>query len=190
MSAPLITTPWPAIILGVLAIAADQLTTLYEVYLYHTVMSGLLEYVDRYRLTPQVQAALTQHRWISGRMIVTWGLLALGIGAVWWICIQQIDRPDVFVLLMGGLVLAPTADTLRQYQQIMVFREVQRRGGLQGHATFTRQLSFMQAVYGLYSFVILYLLLFVFTGSWFVLGGALATFVNSRRLRDWVVIKT
>ena len=48
----------------------------------------------------------------------------------------------------------------------------------------------MQAVYGLYSFVILYLLLFVFTGSWFVLGGALATFVNSRRLRDWVVIKT
>jgi len=186
----LIATPWLAIGLGVIAVAVDHLTALYEAYLYHTVMKGSIDYVERYRLTPEVQTALTQRRWFGPRLLVICVVLALAIGAAWWVCVQQLARPDVFVLLMGGLVLAPTADTLRQYQQIMVFREVRRRGGLQGRVTVARQLSFMQTVYSLYSYVIVYLVLFVFTGSWFVLGGALATFVNSRRLRDWVVIKT
>lgn len=39
----------------------------------------------------------------------------------------------------------------------------------------TWSMSLVQAIYDLYGFMILYLLLFVVTGSWFVLDGVLAT---------------
>ena len=176
-------------VLGVIVFAAEHYTAIYEAHLYHTAVKDFIVYDGLYRLTPEYQAVLTRRRWISGRWLATWGVLAAGVYVAWWGLTQQLDRPDVFLLLMGGLLLNELAEISRQYRQIMFFREVRRRGGLHGHISLTRQLGVMRHVFDLYAFVMLYLVLFLLTGSWFLLGGAVACFVSSRRLRDWAVIK-
>jgi hypothetical protein len=185
----LLGNPWMAIGLNVLAFVADHYTAIYEAHLYHAGVKMLLIYEGLYKLTPEYQAAITRRRIVSGRLLAILLMLAAGIYAAWWVLTQQLGRPDVFLLLVGGLLLARVAEVSRQYRQIMFFREIRQRGGLQGRLLLTRQLSLMNTVFDLYAFVMLYLLLFLLTGSWFLLGGALVCFVNSRQLRGWIALK-
>jgi hypothetical protein len=185
----LLGNPWVAIVLGVLAYAADHYTAIYEAHLYHAGVKTWLIYDGLYKLTPEYQAVITRQRIVSGRLLAILLMLAVGIYAAWWVLTQQLGRPDVFLLLMGGLILARVAEVSRQYRQIMFFREIRQRGGVQGRLILTRQLGLMRTVFDLYAFVMLYFLLFLLTGSWFLLGGALVCFVNSRQLRGWIAIK-
>ncbi len=185
----LLNSPWLAIVLGVIVFAADHYLAIYEAHLYHSGVKDFVVYDGLYHLTPEYQGVLTRRRLISGRWLATVGVLAVGVYAAWWGLTQQSDRSDVFLLLLGGLLLSELAEISREYRQIMFFREVRRRGGLQGRILLTRQLGVMRHVFDLYAFVMLYLLLFLLTGSWFLLGGTFACFVSSRRLRDWAVIK-
>ena len=185
----LLQSPWVAVVVAALAFAAEQYATIYESHLYHLSVEASLTYEGLYRLSPQQQAILARQRLISGRLLAILAVLIVGVYSAWWALTQQIDRPDVFLLLMGGLVLSELAELSWSYRQIMFFREVRRRGGLQGQIKLTRQLSVMSRVFDQYAFVMLYLVLFLLTGSWMLLGGAVACFVSSRRLRDWAVIK-
>lgn len=176
-------------VFGVGVFALEHYMAVFEAYLYQSGLKDYVVYDGLYRLTPEYQAVIARRRVISGRLLAILSVLAAGIYVAWWGLTQQLDRPDVFLLLMGGLLLNELAEISRQYRQIMFFREVRRRGGLQGRSQLTRQLGVMRHVFDLYAFVMLYLVLFMLTGSWFLLGGAVACFVSSRRLRDWAVIK-
>jgi len=181
--------PVVVIILAVLALALDYYTTRYETKFYHSAMKDHVVYEGLYRINPDVAAVPSRRRWMSGRFALTLAVLAIGVGAMWWLLVRQAGRPDVFLILVGGLVLTPLTDALTQYRHIMTFREVRRRGGLSGRVIYTRRAALMQRVYEQYAFVMLYGLLFILIGSWFFLGGAAACFVNSRRLRDWTIVK-
>ncbi len=185
----LLDSPWLSMVLGVSVFALEHYMAVFEAYLYQSGLKDYVVYDGLYRLTPEYQAVIARRRVISGRLLAILSVLAAGIYVAWWGLTQQLDRPDVFLLLVGGLLLNELAEISRQYRQIMFFREVRRRGGLQGRSQLTRQLGVMRHVFDLYAFVMLYLVLFMLTGSWFLLGGAVACFVSSRRLRDWAVIK-
>ncbi len=174
----LLNQPVTAAVLAVALLLLDHYTALHEARLYHAGLKDFVVYEGLYRFA------------MSGwRFALALAVLVVGVGAAWWLLIRQAARPDVFLILMGGLLLTPLADVLMQYRNIMFFREVQRRGGLSGRVIYTRRAALMQRVYEQYTFVILYALLFVLAGSWFFLGGAAACFVNSRRLRDWTIVK-
>jgi len=185
----LLAQPAVAAALAVAALALDYYTAVYEAWLYHASAKDFVVYEGLYRLNADVEAIFVRRRLITGRWAVTLVVLALGVVAVWWLLLRQADRADVFLILMGGLTLTPLSDALTQYRRIMFFREVRRRGGLSGRVVYTRRAALMQRVYEQYGFVMLYGLLFLLAGSWFFLGGAAACFVNSRRLRDWTIIK-
>jgi hypothetical protein len=185
----LLNSPWIAIGLAVLVFAANHYTAWYEAYLYQTSLKGFVEYQGAYKLTPELEALIARRRIISGRF-AAWVAVLIGCTlAVWWLCLRQYDRPDVFLFLMGGFVLDEGAEVIRQYRAIMIMREARRRGGLQGKVSYTRQLTYMQTVYDRYGLVLLYFFLFLVTGSWFLFGGAVACLATSRHFRDWVVIK-
>lgn len=185
----LLTQPAAAAALAVAALALDYYTTVYEAWLYQAGAKDFVVYEGLYRLNTDVEAIFVRRRLIPMRWAVTLLVLALGVAAVWWLLIRQSDRADVFLILMGGLILTPLSDALTQYRRIMFFREVRRRGGLSGRVIYTRRAALMQRVYEQYGFVLLYGLLFLLAGSWFFFGGAVACFVNSRRLRDWTIVK-
>ena len=152
-------------------------------------MKGYLEYQDLYQLTPKFDAVITRRRIISGRFAASVGVLMVCILVVWCLCLQQSDHSEVFLFLIGAFVLDEAAEIIRQYRQIMIFREVRQTGGLTGKLSYTRRLTLMQTVYDRYGFVLLYAFLFLVTSSWFILGGVFTCFAKSRHFRDWVSVK-
>jgi uncharacterized membrane protein (UPF0182 family) len=185
----LVNNPGLAVVLGVSIFVIEHYLSIYEVYLYHAGAKDFVVYNGVYRLTSEAEAVVQRRRIIGVKFAVTLAILVAGILAAWWISVQQFERPDVFLILMGGLVLVQAAEIIREYRQIMFFREARQHGGLTGRVEYSRRLVLMQWVFDMYGFVILYAVLFLISSSWFILGGALACFVNSRRLRDWTVIK-
>ena len=65
----LLGNPWVAIVLGVLAYAADHYTAIYEAHLYHAGVKTWLIYDGLYKLTPEYQAVITRQRIVSGRLL-------------------------------------------------------------------------------------------------------------------------
>ncbi len=128
----LLGNPWLAVALGVLVFAVDYYTAIYQTYFYQAGMQAFVEYQDLYKLTAEVDGVVTRRRSISGRLAAIVSVLAASILGLWWLCLRQFDRPDVFLFLIGGFVLDEAAEIIRQYRQIMVFREVQKQGGLTG----------------------------------------------------------
>jgi hypothetical protein len=185
----LLSSPWLAMALGAIILATDYYTSIYQTHFYQAGVRGYLEYQDLYKLTLEIDAVIARRRIISGRFAASVGVLVACIVTVWWLCLQQSNRPEVFLFLIGGFVLDEAAEIIRQYRHIMVWREVLKRGGLDGKLSYTRRLTYMQTVYDRYGFVLLYAFLFLVTGSWFIFGGAFACFATSRHFRDWVVVK-
>jgi hypothetical protein len=185
----LLTSPWLAMALGAIVFALDYYTSIYQTYFYQAGVKGYLDYEGLYKLTPEVEGVINRRRIISVRFAASVGVLMACTLAVWWLCLIQSNRPEVFLFLIGGFVLDEAAEIIRQYRHIMVWREARKTGGLEGKLSYTRRLAHMQTVYDRYGFVLLYVLLFLVTGSWFVLGGAFACFATSRHFRDWVVVK-
>jgi hypothetical protein len=110
---------------------------------------------------------------------------------VGWIgLMRQLNRPDIFLFMLGGLVLYLLADGLIEFRRVMLFRSAQRGEGIRGQVIFSKRQVWMQNILELYGFVILYLLIFLMGGGWFFLGGAVTCFISSRRQRDWVLVKT
>lgn len=124
-------------------------------------------------------------RIVGGLLVV-----AAAILIAWEISVRQYDRPDIFSFLMGGLLLLEAAVALQRFRHIVLFRYARRAEGIRGKIEYSRRLALSLSFFDLYGFVALYVFIFLVSSSWFFLGGALTCFVASRRLRDWVMIRT
>jgi hypothetical protein len=102
------------------------------------------------------------------------GLLCLVIFAGRIVLVRQLDRPEIFIFMLGG----------------MFFRSAQQGEGIRRQVVCAQRQVWMQVVLDLYGFVVLYLLIFLKVGRLFFLGGAVTCFISSRRQRDWVLVKT
>jgi hypothetical protein len=181
---------WLAIILGVGAYAAEYLLAGHEAYLYHTGAKNFIVLAGRYEQTTAIQQLELKRRIASLKFVVPVVILAVAIFVVWQICIPQYNRPDLFAFLLGGLVLLEASGIMQRARNVVLFRHARDAEGLQGKIEYSKRLVFTLYYTEQYAFTVLCGLLFLLTGSWFFLGGALTTFVSSRRLRDWTVMRT
>ena len=186
----IISNPWSALIVGVLAYGVGYYLGLYEAYLYHIGAKSYLVLEGDYELTPALQAAIFKRRWVNGRFLAVVFFLTVGILAMWQITIRQYNRPDVLTFLMGGLVLYEAAAGIQHLRNIVLFYYAPKSANLQGKITYSKRLVHTLSFYEMYGFVALYLIMFLVSATWFYLGGALTCFVAGRRHRDWAMIRT
>lgn len=165
-----------------------------EAYLYHHGVKRKLNFQDRYQIPKEVLDAGSAQAWVRWRVKnwTFWGallVLAIGIPSVWQVTLNY-NRTDVFLILVGGLILAEFAELVGNLRNILWFRRIRETGAVKGQAEFSKKAT-LSLVYGdQYSFAALYFFLFLVTSSWFLLGGALTCAISGRRGRDWVVVKT
>ena len=114
--------------------------------------------------------------------------MVIAVFAVWVICYQQINRPDLFTFLMGGLVLLEAAAGMRHFRNVIFFHYARQPGTVTGEIEYSRRLVHTQYFFELYGFAALYMLMFLVSGGWFFLGGAVACFVSAQRRRDWTAV--
>jgi hypothetical protein len=180
---------WFTILIGGMFFVTDAFLTYEASFLYYTGAKDHLTYAGIYD-PPAVYSKPPQQRLFTYIFLLKVGFLCLMIFAGWIVLVRQLNRPEIFIFMLGGLYLYLLADGLIEFRRVMLFRSAQRGEGIQGQVFFAQRQVWMQIVLDLYGFVVLYLLIFLMVGGWFFLGGAVTCFISSRRQRDWVLVKT
>jgi hypothetical protein len=181
---------WLALLLGFLFWTGDYYLAQYGRHLYHTGVKERLVFEGLYDPPPEL-TKLGRMSWMpSVRFLGGIPFLLLGIYAVWKIMVLEVQHEEVFAFLIGGLILYRLATGIHRIRNIALFRLLREPDNLEGQGTFSARLGFSLTYIDLYAFTVLYLLLALLEGSWFLFGGALTCLISSRKQRDWVLTRT
>ncbi len=110
-------------------------------------------------------------------------VLCAAIAAVWWVTVgpSAVVPPEIYPFLIGALFLTEVADAFRHYRNAVLFKNLSQAGALQGRITFSSRLALAVDYTQLFAFAVLYLVGFLFTGSWLFAGGAVACLLTANQ---------
>jgi hypothetical protein len=180
---------WFAVLLGGMLFVVNAFLTYTASFLYHAGAKDHLEYEGVYDPS-EVHSKPPQQRLLSPIFLLKLGLLCLMILVGGLVLVRQLDRPEIFIFMLGGFYLFLLADGLIEFRRVMLFRSALHGDGIRGQVVFSKRQVWMEGVLDLYGFVVLYLFVFLLGGGWFFLGGAVTCFISSRRQRDWALVKS
>ena len=126
---------------------------------------------------------------MSRRFAAMLGLATAATLIAWQATVRQGGSADLYLAIVGGLLLAEIGDGLDHLRTITLFRQA-LNGTLDGQIEYSRRALFTVRYVDLYGLAGLFTLLFLVAGSWFCAGGALACVVSAQRARDWVIVRT
>jgi hypothetical protein len=177
-----LSSPWIAVVLNVLAYVAHYYLAIYEAKLYHTAANRVVTYEGLYEISPGVQQP------IGWRLI--WVTLTLGTftAIMWWVALQQLERPDVLTFLMGGWLLLLGMLIIRHLRQISLFRYWRSTGGGKGTLRISERLIIVTSSTEYQVYAAFFLFLVLVTGNLFFLGGAFTCFAVGRHRRDGGIV--
>ncbi len=186
----LIDQVWIAITLSLVIHVIDHYLALYEAYLYHNHANTYMVFDGIYDGYEKLTEPGNRKWAPSVSFITVLVVVSLGIYVGWYTLVKQYSRPDVYSLVLGGLILFRVARSLIHFRTISLFRFTQAPGEIKGKIEYSKRLTSTLSYVDFYGFTILYLLLFIIQGGWFLVGGILTCFIAARRHRDWVMVKT
>jgi len=174
---------WPGLTVWVLLYISDYALTITCARLYRTGVNEKLAFEGSFELNPIFQKDIDSLRRFSPRFLVflfvTSGLLAL----VWFL--SEETTPELYVFLSGAMILLELTVHTRHLRNLLMFRAILKSECVRGRIEYSRPFILRVSSDELFIFSALYALLFVFTQSWFVLGGAATCFstaIKHRRL--------
>jgi len=80
--------------------------------------------------------------------------------------------PPMYSFLLGGLILVELAIHMRHFRNLVLFRAIVGSDAVRGRIEYPRRLMLRMSSLESLAFSGLFAVVFLFTGSWFVLGGA------------------
>jgi hypothetical protein len=178
---------WLAAAVCVLVYLLDYLLSHQETRLYREIQGRYLTIEEVYNESPTFDVKTGRPRLVNFRISAILVVMATGVYLVWLVS-QRVQQPLVFSVLVGGLILMKLASMARRWRSISLYHGLQKEGGVSEHCEVSRRLYFTVMYNDLYNFTVLYFIVFVLTGSWFFIGGALTCLVAGRRWRDYTVI--
>ena len=158
---------WLAIGLWPILYLMDYVLTLKAARMYHAGASKHFAFAGGYELNPFFKEDIAGLRRFSPRF---WFLL-LSVGSLLLI-IHSMNFPEAFALVWGMLVCIQITIHLRHIRNLTVFHYARDSKGMNGRIEYQHWLSLRLSSIELFSFSILFLSLFLFSGSLFMLGGA------------------
>lgn len=186
----LIDQVWIPIILCAVLYLGDYYLGLYEAYLYHNHAKTYVVFDERYEGYEKVTEP-GNRMWVpSTSFFIILVVVSLGIYAAWYALVEQFARPELFLLVLGGLILFRVASALIHFRTVSLYRFTLQPGEIKGKVVYSKHMTATLQYLDFYGFTFLYLLLLFIQGGWFLLGGILTCFIAARRHRDWVMVKT
>jgi hypothetical protein len=177
----LIDNIWLAVILWCVIYTSDYYLTIYSARLYHASAKDYMVFEGSFELTPAFQDDVDRLRYISPRFLKALLVSCAGIVIVWWLSVQFVNLPALYSFLIGALVLREAAIHARHARNITSFKHAKGGYGIKGKVEYSRPYILKASAVDLFSFAALFLFLFLVSGSWFCLGGAMACGVTGRQ---------
>jgi hypothetical protein len=174
---------WPSLTVWVLLYISDYTLTLTCARLYRAGVCEKLVFEGSFELNPIFQKDINSLRRFSPRFLallfITSGMLA----TIWFLSAQSV--PELYLFASGSMILLELTVHTRHLRNLFMFRAMLKSDYVRGRIEYSRPFILQVSANELFVFSAMFLLLFVFTQSWFVLGGAatcLSTALKHRRL--------
>src|SRR5215472_3835414 len=137
-----------------------------------------------YDITPLFQKDVDSLRAVSPRFVF---MLLLALSMLWflWILNENSPAPELYQFMLGALIGVQLAVHIRHLRNLVLFRAINHSDWVRGRIEYGRMGMLRASSWECFAFFCFFLILFAFTRSWFVLGGAIgcfALFVKHRRL--------
>ena len=177
---------WPGMVVWSLLYISDYALTIACARLYRAQQTILVE--GSYELTPFYQRDIDSLRVVSPRFVFIL-LLTLGMLGFLWILNEQSPAPGLWQFMLGYLIIIQLAVHMRHLRNLFLFRSINNTNLVHGRIEYARTLLLRMSSWECFAFSGLFLILFAFTRSWFILGGVTGCFllgVNHRRLASKV----
>jgi hypothetical protein len=173
---------WPGMVLWGLLYISDYALTITCARLYKRQETIVFE--GSYEITPFFQRDINSLRVLSPRFVFIL-LLTLGLLGFLWILNESSPAPELWQFALGALIGVQLAIHMRHLRNLFLFRSINNTDLIRGRIEYSRPVVLRASSWECFAFSGFYLMLFAFTGSWFILGGVTTCFslgVKHRRL--------
>ena len=171
----LVASCWISLVVVSILYVLDYSLTIIGAKMYDSfVKNKVITFENSYELNPDLQGDISVFRRISPRFIV---LLSLLLIVIWLARIYLSAK--VYSFLIGGIILFQLVLHIRHIKNIVVFKCVKVSRGISGHIKYSMWFSYLSAFVDFISFGILFLVIFLISSDYFVLGGVITCLLQS-----------
>ncbi len=164
--------PWPGMVIWSVLYISDYSLTLACARLYRRGVGERIVFEGSLEITPYFQSDIDSLKVVSPRflaaMLLTWAYVV----AVWFLAAQS--QPHLYEFVLGALISSQLAVHIRHFRNLFLFRAIAGSDAVQGQIRYPRPLVLRMSSVELLAFSVSFGVLFAFTSSWFLLGGAIA----------------
>ena len=164
---------WPGMVLWGLLYISDYALTITCARLYGRQETIVFE--GSYEITPFFQRDINSLRAVSPRFVFIL-LLTLGSLGLLWILNESSPAPELWQFALGALIGVQLAVHMRHFHNLVLFRSINNTDLIRGRIEYSRPVALRASSWECFAFSGFYLMLFAFTGSWFILGGVATCF--------------
>lgn len=163
-------TAWPGLVIWIALYVSDYAFTITCARMYRA--QDKIIYEGSFELTPYYQRDIDSLRLVSPRFIVTLFLSSAFLLFIWWMFVPSGYWPDYYFFILGAAVLLELVVHVRHLRNYFLFSRCVVGDGMSGSIIYHRDVMLKLSASDLAVFAAFLGLLFLFTNSWFVLGGA------------------
>jgi hypothetical protein len=174
---------WPSLTVWVLLYISDYTLTLTCARLYRAGVCEKLVFEGSFELNPIFQKDINSLRRFSPRFLALLFITSGMLVTIWFLSAQSV--PELYLFASGSMILLELTVHTRHLRNLFMFRAMLKSECVRGRIEYSCTFILRMSAHELFVFSAMFLLLFVFTQSWFVLGGALtclSTALKHRRL--------
>jgi hypothetical protein len=177
--------PWLGLLMWTVLYTSDFLFTMTCARLYQQGAREFVVFEGSYEITPYYQNDVDRLRTFSPRFFAALAATCAIQALIWFLTMRGLIVPDLYFFALGAMVLVELTIHIRHVRNLFLFRALLGGHGIKGRIEYPRPIMLRLSAMEIAAFSILYAILFVITGSWFLLGGAFACLslaINHRRL--------
>lgn len=161
---------WPGLLVWIVLYVSDYALTITAARLYRKGVNEKIVFEGSYEITPYFQKDIDSLRLISPRFLVALLWIA-GLLTFSWLFFAR-SQPELYEFMLGLMILVQLSIHTRHLRNLFLFRAITKTNGITGRIEYSRALMLRMSSTESLIFSGMFLILFAFTQSWFILGGA------------------
>jgi hypothetical protein len=172
-----LSSPWPGVVLWCILYVSDFVLTVTCARLYKRSVAEKIVFEGSFELNPFFQSDVDSLSFVSPRFLATLVLNAVLLVIIW--ALEYDSLPDFYAFVLGAFICLQLAVHVRHLRNLFLFRALRNTEVVRGRIEYTRPLILRLSSIEFLAFSGLYGIVFVFTKSWFVIGGTSACFLTA-----------
>lgn len=173
---------WPGLTVWAVLYIGDYYLTIRCARLYRAKVREMIGCDGSYEITPYFQRDIDSLKRVSPRFLVMLVLNCALLAVVWFMSEQS--PLGLYRFALGVLVLLQLTIHMRHLRNLHLYRAIVHTDEVRGRIEYSRRLVLRMSAVELFCFAGLYFVLFLFTDSWFFIGGSVGCLATALKHRD------